>query len=144
MTQSAWRNASGAAVGGVGVLLSPFARKVLVSVWYVSPRIMKVTLNGNPQTTILVTYAPTNVADEEETINYYNSLIEITGEIPAHNFLTVIGDFNARIGRDSAKFTYHETTVPTETVNTCWIILLKTTCYYQYHFPKEKIKAMDL
>ena len=69
-----------------------------------------VTLNGNPQTTILVTYGPTNVANEEETINYYNSLIEITREIPAHNFLTVIGDFNARVGRDSAKFTYHETT----------------------------------
>ena len=28
---------------------------------------MKVTLNGNPQNTVLVTYAPTNVADEEET-----------------------------------------------------------------------------
>ena len=103
VTQSAWRNTSGAAVGGVGVLLSPFARKVLVSVCYVSPRIMKVTLNGNNQTTILVTYAPTNVADEEETINFYNSLIEITREIPAHNFLTVIGDFNARVGRNSAK-----------------------------------------
>ncbi len=110
ITLSAWRNTIGAAVGGVGVLLSPFARKVLVSVCRTSPRIMKVTLNGNPMTTIIVTYAPTNVTDDDEIESYYNSLTEATKNVPAHNFMVVIGDFNARVGKDYGKFTYHETT----------------------------------
>ncbi|XP_072049998.1 uncharacterized protein [Amphiura filiformis] len=100
----------GAAVGGVGVLLSNFARKVLVSVCYISPRILKVTLNGNPQTTIIVTYSPTNVADEDDVTDFYNQLTKATREVPAHNFLIVIGDFNARVGQDIAKFSYHKTT----------------------------------
>ena len=99
----------GAAVGGVGVL-GPFARKVLVSVCYISPRIMKVTLNGNPVTTIIVTYAPTNVTNDDEIESYFNSLNEATKVVPAHNFMIVMGDFNARIGKDSAKFTYYEIT----------------------------------
>ncbi|XP_072017039.1 uncharacterized protein [Amphiura filiformis] len=78
ITSSAWRNSMGAAVGGVGVLLSNFARKVLVSVCYISPRILKVTLNGNPQTTIIVTYSPTNVADEDDVTDFYNQLTKAT------------------------------------------------------------------
>ena len=74
MTLSAWRNNIGAAVGGVGILLSPFARKVLVSICCISPRIMKVTLSGNPQATILVTYSPTNVSDDDDIDEYYKSL----------------------------------------------------------------------
>ena len=66
VTISAWRNSVGAAIGGVGVLLSTFARKALLSVSYVTARILKVT--RNPQTTIIVTYCPTNVTDEEEVI----------------------------------------------------------------------------
>ncbi|XP_072048615.1 craniofacial development protein 2-like [Amphiura filiformis] len=100
----------GAAVGGVGVLLSNFTRKVLVFVCYISPRIRKVTLNGNPQTTIIVTYSPTNVADEDDVTDFYNQLTKATREVPAHNFLIVIGDFSARVGQDIAKFSYHETT----------------------------------
>ncbi|XP_072016329.1 uncharacterized protein [Amphiura filiformis] len=110
ITSSAWRNSMGAAVGGVGVLLSNFARKVLVSVCYISPRILKVTLNGNPQTTIIVTYSPTNAADEDDVTDFYNQLTKATREVPAHNFLIVIGYFNARVGHDIAKFSYHETT----------------------------------
>ncbi|XP_072049983.1 craniofacial development protein 2-like [Amphiura filiformis] len=87
----------GATVGGVGVLLSNFAKKVLVSVCYISPRILKVTLNGNPQTTIIVTYSPTNVADEDDVTDFYNQLTKATSEVPEHNFLVVIGDFNARM-----------------------------------------------
>ena len=30
--------------------------------------------------------------------------------VPAHNFLAILGDFNARLGRSVAPYTYHEDT----------------------------------
>ena len=31
-------------------------------------------------------------------------------DVPAHNFLACIGDFNARLGPDEVPFTYHDVT----------------------------------
>ena len=70
---------------------------------------MQVTFSGNPKTSIIVTYAPTNVSDNEVK-NYYHQLTAATKSVPAHNVLIVAGDFNARIGLDNAKFAYHTST----------------------------------
>ena len=78
------------------------------SINYISSRTLKITFNGNPKTTIIVTYVPTNVADEEDVIEHFKQLNDATKAVPAHNFLVVTGDFNARIGQDDSKFTYHE------------------------------------
>ena len=71
LTASASRNSVGAAVDGVGILLSSSAKKALLSIRYISSRILQVTFRGNPQTTVIVTYAPTNVSDEEQVKDDY-------------------------------------------------------------------------
>ena len=110
VTASASRNRVGVAVGGIRVLLSASAKKALLSIRYISTRTMQVTFSGNPKTSIIVTYAPTNVSDDEEVKNYYHQLTAATKSVPAHNVLIVAGDFNARIGLDNAKFAYHIST----------------------------------
>jgi hypothetical protein len=110
VTISAWRNSMGAATGGIGLLLSAFARKSLISIQAISARIMEATFSGNPRATVIVTYSPTNVAEEDDTKEYYTLLSNTTKLIPAHNFLVVIGDFNARTGKDNARFPYHDNT----------------------------------
>ena len=75
VTASAWRNSAGASTGGVGVLFSPFANKTMISIKKISDRTLQVTFNGNPKTTVIVTYSATNVTSEDVT-DYFNELNE--------------------------------------------------------------------
>ena len=48
---------------------------------------------------------------EDEVINKFHDDLRITIEtIPYHNVLIIIGDFNARIGKDDGNFTCHQET----------------------------------
>ncbi|XP_068697428.1 craniofacial development protein 2-like [Montipora foliosa] len=97
--------------GGVGLLLAgQKARKALLKAKRISKRIMTAEFNGNPQTTVIVVYAPTNCADEVEVEGFYNDTSNTLQDVPAHNFLACIGDFNARLGPDVVPFTYHVVT----------------------------------
>ena len=71
---------------------------------------MTAEFDGNPKTTVIVVYAPTNCADEVEVEEFYNDLRDTLQDVPAHNFLACIGDFNARLGPDEVPFTYHDVT----------------------------------
>ena len=51
---SAWRNDSGAATGGVGILLNSKAGKALSNVIKFNERVIIVNLDGNPATTIIL------------------------------------------------------------------------------------------
>lgn len=94
VTSSGWRNEAQASQGGVGLLLSQKARKALLKAKRISKRIMTAEFDGNPKTTVIVVYAPTNCADEVEVEEFYNDL----------------RDFNARLGPDEVPFTYHDVT----------------------------------
>ena len=48
VTASTSRNSVGAAVGGIGVLLSASAKQALLSIRYISSRTLQVTFSGNP------------------------------------------------------------------------------------------------
>ena len=61
------------------------------------------TLRCNPQITIISAYAPTELAQVEAKDSFYDELHTTISSIPAQNFLLVLGDFNARIGK-----TFHE------------------------------------
>ena len=79
---------------------------------------MKATFAGNPETTIIIVYAPTE--EKSETIKdlFYTDLLKCTNEVAPHNLLILAGDFNARIGADSSitspvaigKHTFHQIT----------------------------------
>ena len=110
VTSSAWRNEAQAATGGVGLLLSPRARKTLQRTLRFSERILIAEFSSSPVTTIMAVYSPTNVASVEEAEKFYRDLATAVRSVPAHNFLVILGDFNARLGRSDAPYTFHEDT----------------------------------
>ncbi|KAJ8399549.1 hypothetical protein AAFF_G00409600 [Aldrovandia affinis] len=65
-------------------------------------RILIADFDGNPVTTIMVVYSPTNVAPVEEVEKFYEDLRTTVRDVPAHNFLAILGDFNARLGPENA------------------------------------------
>ncbi|XP_072051808.1 craniofacial development protein 2-like [Amphiura filiformis] len=90
--------------------MSAKAKKTILSCICITPRIICATFGGSPKTTIIVTYCPTNVSDEKESEEHYMLLDKSIKQVPAHNFLMVMGDFNARVGREHYKFPYHDST----------------------------------
>ena len=111
ITCSAWKNDVNAAVGGIGMLLSNRAYKALASVEMITNRIMIATFYGNPKTTLICCYSPTNVSDESDVEDFYASLESLTRRIPKHNMLIIGGDFNAHLGRnDGFTSSYHSET----------------------------------
>ncbi|XP_033990665.1 craniofacial development protein 2-like [Trematomus bernacchii] len=110
ITASAWRNEAQAATGGVGLMLGPLARKALRRVYHHTDRILIAEFSGNPVTTVIVVYSPTNVAPSEEVEKFYEDLATAVRDVPAHNFLAILGDFNARLGPEDTPYPYHDST----------------------------------
>ncbi|XP_060771655.1 craniofacial development protein 2-like [Neoarius graeffei] len=110
ITSAAWRNEAQASVGGVGLLLSREAKNALCNVRSYSCRVLSAVFAGNPATTFIVAYSPTNVSDESDVKEFYDNLRVAIYDTPAHNFLAVLGDFNARLGQEDVRFPFHEST----------------------------------
>ena len=110
VTSSGWRNEVQASQGGVGLLMGTKARKALLKVKSINKRIMLAEFDGNPKTSVIVVYAPTNCSSNEKAEEFFEELNNTISDIPAHNFLIVMGDFNARLGSDQGRYTYHEET----------------------------------
>ena len=69
---------------------------------------MVATFHGNPTTTIISCYSPTNVSEELEVEQFYMELASLTRQIPKHNMLVIGGDFNAHLGKlNNSKLSYH-------------------------------------
>ena len=107
---SGWRNDAQASQGGVGALISKRAKRALLDAKRITDRILRVEFDGNPKTTVLIIYAPTNAAEQRVVEEFYSELRNTLQDIPAHNFVTILGDFNARIGSEVAPHTFHEAT----------------------------------
>ena len=73
------------------------------SVESINPRIMVATFNGNPSTTVISCYSPTNSSDEQDAADFYSDLTELTKAIPKHNVILVGGDMNAKINQIDPK-----------------------------------------
>ena len=72
-------------------------------------RILISTFQGNPSTTIIVINSPTNSSEDNVIDKFYEELRGAIESIPQHIVLVIIGNFNARIGKEDA-FTYHRDT----------------------------------
>ena len=111
VTTSAWRDpVTNSAQGGVGLLLNSHARKAIRSVTPHGSRILVAEFQGNPLTSVIVVYSPHNSSNDEDMDNFYAQLSSAIQSIPAHHFLAVLGDFNARVGKENETFAYHEAT----------------------------------
>ena len=111
VTSSGWRNEVQASQGGVGLLLDRKARKALLkAVPTDSKRILVAEFDGNPKTTVIVFYAPTNCAGEEAIEEFYKELRNTLQDVPAHNFLACLCDANARLGPEHVPHPFHHQT----------------------------------
>ena len=109
ISASSLKNSANASIGGVGFLLSPHAMKSLNSIEKITSRIIVATFNGNPETTVISCYSPTNTAEEQDAIDFYNDLSSLVRAIPKHNVLILGGDMNAQIGTSQYhKFSFHQ------------------------------------
>ncbi|CAH3033812.1 unnamed protein product [Pocillopora meandrina] len=109
ITCSTWKNTVNAATGGTRILFSPQAYNALTSAEMITSRIMIATFNGNPQTTIISCYSPTNISDETEVKKFYQELISVTKQVSKHNLSHKLRcDFNGHLGQlDGFKYAYH-------------------------------------
>ena len=97
-----------AATGGVGMLIGPLALKSLNSIEKIQPRMMITSFYGNPSTTIISCYSPSNVSEETDLIAFYNELSSLVCSILKHNIHIIGGDMNAQIGKKvNHKFSLH-------------------------------------
>lgn len=103
ITSSAWKNTQNSTIGGIGILLSPYAMKSLNSIETITNRIMIATFNGNPKTTVISCYSPTNASDEADVNDFYQQLSSLINSIPKHNLKMICGDMNAKVGTQNSK-----------------------------------------
>ena len=109
-TASCYKNSVNASIGGVGLLLSPRAMENLFNIDKVSPHVVIAEFEGNPKTTVIACHSPTNTSSDTEIEDFYTTLRSTIESVPAHNFLLIPGDFNAKLGPADAKFTFHSET----------------------------------
>ena len=81
------------------------ARKALLKVNKVHPKILVAEFAGNSKSTVIAVYSPTNCAPENEVEEFYNILGDAIQRKSAHVFLIVLGDFNTRLGPEDALYT---------------------------------------
>ena len=110
VTASATKNSTNATIGGVGILLSPRAQNNILRIEKISPRILVAEFNSNPTNTFIACYSPTNCSAESDADQFYCDLKAVIESIPAHNFVTIAGDFNAKVGTEDANFSFNPST----------------------------------
>ena len=82
-------------IGGVGKLLGSYTTKSLNSFEKITTQILVATFHGNPEPTLISCYCPTNIADEQEVMDFYDDLSSLIRSVPKHSFLIIGGDLNA-------------------------------------------------
>ena len=74
--------------------------RAIISYEPVNERMMVVILNARPKNITLVqAYAPTATAEEEISETFYEELERVTKKIPQGDITMMMGDFNAKVGR---------------------------------------------
>ena len=91
----------------VGLMVSPFVAKSLLSYECIYDRLMVARFNcRHTKLTIIVCYAPTNSETRSDDVAnkdaFYNQLDDLTSNIPKHDVQIVIEDMNAQLGNDTS------------------------------------------
>ncbi|KAK2709716.1 hypothetical protein QYM36_013403 [Artemia franciscana] len=88
---------------GVAIMLSKSASRALTKWTPINERILVAWFTGRQaKLTVVACYAPTNEADNTTKDNFYNTLQAVAKDIPSHDLVCFVGDFNAKVGSDKS------------------------------------------
>lgn len=81
----------------------------------ITDRICKIRLRGKFRNiTVITAHAPIEDADEERKEQFYDQLVQVTEGVPRHDMIIMLGDFNAKVGKEecmriiAGEYTLHE------------------------------------
>ncbi|KAK2706539.1 hypothetical protein QYM36_016540 [Artemia franciscana] len=84
-------------------MLSKSASRALTKWTPINERIIVARFTGRQaKLTVVACYAPTNEADDTTKDNFYNTLQAVAKDIPSHDLVCFVGDFNAKVGSDKS------------------------------------------
>lgn len=87
---------------GVAIIVNKKTKKALIEWKPVSSRIITARFKSAVKNvTVIQCYAPTNIADEQNKLDFYDKLQMIVNQAPKRDILIIMGDFNAKIGNDN-------------------------------------------
>ncbi|CAH1233043.1 Hypp565 [Branchiostoma lanceolatum] len=90
---------------GVALALAPSASRALVHWKPVNNRLLLARLrHTHGRVSVIVAYAPTNMAPDEEKDEFYIQMSALMDDISRHDIIWVLGDFNATTGPDRDGF----------------------------------------
>jgi endonuclease/exonuclease/phosphatase family metal-dependent hydrolase len=102
---------------GVGFMIRPRMRACLLGFYPVNDRLCRIRVKGRFRNiSIISAYAPTEEAREEDKEAFYDVLSGECSLVPKYDTLILLGDFNARIGKEhfvssvAGRHTLHEVT----------------------------------
>jgi len=86
---------------GVGFLLGPQVKKAVLNFNAVNNRMCMIRLRMRlANLSIVCVHAPTEDSSPQDKDSFYDNLDDLMGAIPEHDVRLVIGDFNARAGKN--------------------------------------------
>ena len=100
VSASAWKNSVSTMIGGVSMLIRPWAQKSQNNIEKIQPKMMLAMFDGNPSATIISCYSSTNVSEETDLIAFYNDLSSLVHSILKHNILIIGRDMNPQRGKN--------------------------------------------
>ncbi|GFO47125.1 craniofacial development protein 2-like protein [Plakobranchus ocellatus] len=86
---------------GVGIIVDQTGTKAIKGYWALSDRVLLVKIAGKPvDLNIIQVYAPTANSNDEDLDKFYNELDTAKTQCKSQDLLTIMGDFNAKVGTE--------------------------------------------
>jgi exonuclease III len=87
---------------GTGFIISRKIKGSILEWEPVNDRLCRIRIRGKFRNlTIISAYAPTEDNEEEEKVELYSNLKRICSRVPKYEMLIIMGDFNAKVGREA-------------------------------------------